>query len=129
MATLPPLARRKEQGMAERPQFSDWLAKHRRGDLDDEIGTRLAEVVAAVHMLGKPGRLTITLAIEPNGRSVTVTDNIVSKVPEPNRDSAIYFATPLGDLTRDDPGAMWQRPDDPQQGEGPQEQETEDASR
>lgn len=115
--------------MSERKPFSDWLARHRRGDLDDEIGQKLAEVVSAVHMLNKPGSVTIRLNVEPSGRTVVLTDHVTAKVPEPSRDSAIYFATPLGELTRDDPNALWPRPDEPAEADGPQEQETEDASR
>lgn len=45
--------------------FLPTLQRHRGGLLLEEAGSKLAEVVAAVHATGKAGRLTITLDVKP----------------------------------------------------------------
>lgn len=87
----------------KRRTFAKWLEKHRRGDLDEELAERLTEVVQAVTLHNKAGSLTLTIGVTPKGRTVVVDDQIKVKVPEADREGAIYFATRDGILTRSDP--------------------------
>jgi hypothetical protein len=93
----------------ESPQvrpFAAVLQEHRNGGLHSELSERLAEVVSAVRQLGKPGAVTVTLTLKPadgQGNAVVVTDEIKTKVPQPERPSGLFFADDHGNLSRRDP--------------------------
>lgn len=84
-------------------QFSKWLAEHRGGDLDDELGDAIAQVTGAVLATGKKGSVTLKINITSKGRSLMVVDDVTTSIPEADREAAIYFAAPEGHLVRDDP--------------------------
>jgi hypothetical protein len=84
--------------------FHEWLAKHRRGEASEEWAERLAEVLHAVRAHGKNGSLTIKIDIEAKGRTVLVVDTITAKIPEADRECAIFYVDGAGNLVRDDPG-------------------------
>jgi len=85
--------------------FAAWLQEHRKGGLHAELSERLAEVAAAVVFHQEAGQLTLTVKLKPNkdGVSMQITDEIKSKVPEPDRGAAIFFADSRGNLSRNDP--------------------------
>jgi hypothetical protein len=88
------------------PHFSGWLGSHRGGDLDDEITASLAELVTACSSIGKPGRLTIEIDLKPAGpgsRTLVLVDNVKLKVPEGEREAAVYYVDREGRLSRNDP--------------------------
>lgn len=87
----------------ERPTFATWLGKHRRGALEEEVTAALGEVVTAVAAHNKPGHLSLRIDVTPSGRTVLITDRVTTKIPEPDREAAIYFPGPEGGLHRDDP--------------------------
>ncbi len=91
--------------MEGRKPFAAFLQEQRRGGLHGELTDRLAEVVQAVQEHGKPGSLTLKLSIKPNGdgTTMTVSDDISCKTPEPERGAAIFFADDDGNLLRHDP--------------------------
>lgn len=91
-----------------RPQtkpFSAFVQEQRRGALHGELSDSLAELVAACREHGKPGSLTVTIAVEPNkdGQTVNVTDAVKLKLPEADRGAALFFADDHGNLTRQNP--------------------------
>jgi hypothetical protein len=86
--------------------FSEWLATHRRGELDTELTAALAELTSAVHDLGKAGNISLKISVKPGGgrgRTVLVVDAIVVKAPEADREAAVFFVDGAGNLRRDDP--------------------------
>lgn len=93
--------------MEPSPQsFSAWLAQHRRGDLDAEIAAAMGQLVATCSGLGKAGKLTLELDLKPAGpssRTLVLVDNIKLKVPEAEREAAVYYVDRDGHLTRNDP--------------------------
>lgn len=95
--------------MTDDPQvrlFSEFVAAHRRGELDLELAAALAEVTTAVHDLGKPGTVTLKIAVKPGGgrgRTVQVVDAVTVKAPEADREVAVFFVDGAGNLRRDDP--------------------------
>jgi hypothetical protein len=86
--------------------FSKWLKKHRAGDLDGELDSKLKELVAAVRLHGKKGKLTLEIEVLPKGRQVVIYDKITSKVPEADREAQIYWPDNVGDLHRGDPAQL-----------------------
>lgn len=83
-------------------RFSDWIAKHARGDVDFEVGDALLEVTEAVIAHGKKGTVTLTVTVDRNGRSVETFAEVKSKVPEANPESSMWFLGD-GELSKDDP--------------------------
>lgn len=90
-------------GPQEDDSFHEWLGKHRQGELSDELQQELARVLDAVRLTRKGGSLTLQIEFKPQGRSLVVTDNIKVKIPEADRESAIYFDDGDGHLVRHDP--------------------------
>jgi hypothetical protein len=83
-------------------QFSDWLAEHRSGSLDDELTAALVELAEKVVLEGKAGTLTLKLSLSEKGGGVIVAHEV--KVTAPRvKTEAFYFLTPDGGLSRRDP--------------------------
>lgn len=94
---------------AEAKLFHEWLADHARGTLDDEATAALADVVEAVGVLARPGKVTIELDIAPagsGGRTVVVAGRVKSKPPAAAPEASIFYVGEHGTLWRDDPYAM-----------------------
>lgn len=83
--------------------FADVLRELSGGDTYDILTTKLGELVEAVAQHHKPGELTLTLKVTPNGDAVVVTETVKSKVPEAGRRSTMFFVTSGGALVRQDP--------------------------
>lgn len=86
--------------------FMDFLREHRAGVTHDELGEALAGAVTAVQDLNRPASLTLTITIKPAGRdsgALEVGATIAVKAPKPQPGVAIFFATPEGNLLRQDP--------------------------
>jgi hypothetical protein len=85
--------------------FADWVQQQRSGLLHSELSEELARVVATVTELGKTGTLQLTIAIAPSKvrGAVEISDKVVAKPPEPDRDAALFYADPQGNLSRRDP--------------------------
>lgn len=90
-----------------------WLQQQRKGALDVEAGADLAKLVEAVRLTGKAGSLTIVVKIQPGkAGSLEVVDDVRLKLPEPEREAALWFADKHGRLTRHDPDQLrFQHPD------------------
>jgi hypothetical protein len=92
--------------MQVRP-FADTLTALRRGELVDELAEALNELTTACADTGKVGTLTVSIKLKPGSAGqIEVTDEVKLKMPTPNKSSTLMFATPEGNLQRDDPRQM-----------------------
>jgi hypothetical protein len=84
--------------------FTDTLNALRFGTLSEELTKKLHELTAACTETQRSGAITLTLALKPGkGGQVEVFDDIKVKMPKEERGSSIMFATPEGNLQREDP--------------------------
>ncbi len=84
--------------------FTDTLNALRFGSLSDELTAKLNQLTAACTETGRGGAITVTLALKPGkGGQVEVFDDVKLKLPKEERGSSIMFATPEGNLQREDP--------------------------
>lgn len=88
-----------------RKPFAAFIQEQRNGGLHGELSHELAALVEAVQETQKPGTLTLTVKVAPNkdGVTMTVTDKVVAKAPEVDRGAAIFFVQGDGNLVRRDP--------------------------
>lgn len=91
--------------MATPPRpFTDTLNSLRYGTLNDDLTKALNELTAKCADTGRAGKLTLTLQLKPGkGGQIEIFDDIKVAAPKEERGSSIFFATPEGNLTRDDP--------------------------
>ncbi|MFT9637415.1 hypothetical protein ACMZ49_08890 [Alcaligenes phenolicus] len=84
--------------------FAEVLQDLRYGTLHDELTEKMQAVVNACISTGKAGSLTLQIKFKP-GKSgeLELTDAIKSAVPELEKGSSIMWATPEGNLQRQDP--------------------------
>ena len=86
--------------------ITDTLREMRQGNMVDEASRRLNEVVAAVEEHQRPGEITIKLKIIPKKGYIFVSDDITTKIPEADKASTLFYATPEGNLQRNDPNQI-----------------------
>jgi hypothetical protein len=93
------------ENQGTRKPFAAFIQEQRGGGLHGELSHELANLVNAVQETQKPGTLTLTLKVAPNkdGVTVTVSDKIKAAVPEADRGAAIFFVQGDGNLVRRDP--------------------------
>lgn len=93
-----------EESAARKP-FAAFVQEQRGGTLAAELGDALQELVTAVQENGKSGTLTLQVKVASNGDdlTVTVTDKITVKKPEPARGAAIFYIDVHGNLVRRNP--------------------------
>lgn len=89
--------------MGIRP-FSDTLCALRFGTLTDDLSEALHELTERCTNTGKAGTLTLQLTLKP-GKSgqIEVIDDIKVKLPKEEKGTTLMFATPEGNLQREDP--------------------------
>lgn len=84
--------------------FVDVVRQLDGGACYENLTAQLAEIVQGVIATRKMGELSLKLSVKPNGEnSVSITESVKLKVPEPPRAQTIFFTTVDGDLLRDDP--------------------------
>lgn len=89
--------------MGIRP-FTDTLRTIRLGELQDELTTKFNELVKAINATGKTGELVLKLKLKTGSSGqVEVFDDLTLKLPKPTLGSTLFFATPEGNLQREDP--------------------------
>lgn len=89
--------------MAARP-FTDTLMALRFGTLADDLTYELNRLTSKCSETNKTGTLTLVLKLKPGkGGQIEVADEIKVKLPEEEKGSSIMFATPEGNLQREDP--------------------------
>lgn len=77
----------------------------RYGAAAEELSEKLAECVDRASSTGKTAELTLVIKIKPQGASgqYFLTDEIKQKLPILPKEQSIFFGTPEGNLTREDP--------------------------
>lgn len=84
--------------------ITDTLVAVRNGALLDELSTALNKLVGEMTSTGKPGSLTLTLAFKPHkSGAIDIADDVKVKSPKEERGTTLMFATPEGNLQRNDP--------------------------
>ena len=84
--------------------FPQVLATLRFGTLSDELTNELQALVNKCQDTGRAGVLTLKIGLKPGkGGQIEVFDEISVKSPKEDRSSTLMFATPEGNLTRQDP--------------------------
>lgn len=90
--------------MALKP-ITETLRHVRGGLLINEASELLAEIVKAVEVTGKAGKLTIELQIKKLSRSgaLEIIDKVTSKTPTEAPLTTMMYPTPEGNLITEDP--------------------------
>ena len=84
--------------------FTDVLRELRFGEALDELSEEFNKLVTAVESTGKAGGITITLKLKPSSAgAIEVTDSVKATVPTLSKGSSLFFATPEGNLVRNNP--------------------------
>ena len=87
--------------------FTDTLTSLRYGTLSDDLTKALNDLTTKCADSGKQGSLTLKLVLKPgNGGQIEISDDIKVVMPKEVKGSSIFWATPEGNLTRDDPKQM-----------------------
>ena len=86
----------------------DFLREHGSGATQNHIADSLRQLVEAVVSEDRSGSLTINIKIKPAGNSGALEVSIDHKIkkPEPPPGVSIFFPTPEGNLSRQDPRQM-----------------------
>lgn len=84
--------------------FAQVLDTLRFGTLGDELTKELRKLTESCADTGRAGELTIKIKLKPGkGGQLEVIDDYSVKLPKPERGTTLMFATPDGNLTRNDP--------------------------
>lgn len=84
--------------------FTDVMRDMRFGETLDEISEEFNKLVSAVENTGKQGELTFKVKLKPSSSgAIEVIDDITSKIPKLARGTSLFFATPEGNLVRNNP--------------------------
>jgi hypothetical protein len=86
--------------------FTDALRTMAQGKTLGKISTRLRDVVEAVKSTGKPGVLTLKVAVLPMNAEATLVKLSVDasvKIPTPPMPAGTFFTDEAGGLSRTDP--------------------------
>lgn len=90
--------------MAGPKPFNDTLVQLRFGETHDELTEALNELVRKVDMTQKGGKIVLTIAIKAGkGGQIEIADDIKLTLPKVEKATSILFATPEGNLQRQDP--------------------------
>ena len=76
------------------------------GDTEDELSAQVKRCVEAAAETGRMAKLTLVLKFKPAGGragQVEISDSIKSNLPELDRGTSLFFVTPDGNLTRENP--------------------------
>ncbi|MBP6564341.1 MAG: hypothetical protein KA200_01885 [Burkholderiales bacterium] len=84
--------------------FIDAIRVLRYGALSDELTKELQRLVLACADTGRKGTLTLKLSIKPGkAGQLEIGDDVSVRLPQPERSVSLLFATPEGNLQREDP--------------------------
>lgn len=90
--------------MAGPKPFNDTLVQLRFGELHDDLTKALNELVQKVDTSQKGGKIVLTLAIKAGkGGQIEIADDLKVTLPKVEKATSILFATPEGNLQRQDP--------------------------
>lgn len=99
----------------EPQDFGAVFLSHAKGRAHDEASKLLKETVEAVKRTGKPGSVTVKIAVKPVGNvpnAYKLSDAVSASIPEDPRTS-IWYADDDGSLHRNDPnqGSLYSESD------------------
>jgi hypothetical protein len=87
--------------------FAEFLQEQAGGTLHAELSEKLHDLVQAVQETGKGGSIALKIDVKPipgtDGRTLTVTDAVVTKLPKTERPKSIFFIDDDMNLSRTDP--------------------------
>jgi hypothetical protein len=84
--------------------FTDTLNSLRYGSLSDELTEKLEELLSRCVAAHASGTLTLKLKLKPgNAGQIEITDDVTITAPKEQKGTSIMFATPEGNLQREDP--------------------------
>lgn len=83
--------------------FGRLLSEFRNGASQVELSEAMQECIKIVKETGKAAKLRFELTFTPSNNAVVVTDKIERKLPQPDREGAIFFPTEENTLSRSDP--------------------------
>lgn len=84
--------------------FTDTLNALRFGTLNDDLTEALHELTERCANTGKAGSLTLSITLKPGkGGQIEVIDDVKVKLPKEEKGTTLMFATPEGNLQREDP--------------------------
>ncbi len=87
--------------------YNQLLAELRSGEAIDEYGQELAKLVLAVRLTGKPGTITLAIAVKPASKgdasALIIGDKLTVKTPRMDTADTIMYGTEEGELVRRDP--------------------------
>jgi len=89
--------------MGIRP-FTDVIRDMRYGETLEELSEEFNKLVKVVEDTGRGGELTLTIKLKPStGGAIELEDLIKLKLPPRIKGTSLFFATPEGNLQRNDP--------------------------
>lgn len=92
--------------MAIRP-FTDTLTAIRYGLLLDDLSNELNRLTTACMDSGRKGELTLKLTLRPGkAGQLEIVDDVQVRLPKQERPTTLLYATPEGNLQREDPRQM-----------------------
>lgn len=83
--------------------ISETLRMFQGGDFNIRCGEMLAGILRGVEDTGKSGKLTIVLDVKANNGAVAVLAKVTDKTPERQPDADLYWTTPDGNLSVQNP--------------------------
>lgn len=90
--------------MAGAKPFNDTLVQLRFGELHDELTDAMNDMVRKVDASQKAGKITLTLSFKAGkGGQLEIADDLKVTLPKIEKATSILFATPEGNLQRQDP--------------------------
>ena len=79
------------------------IRKLQGGAFSVDCGEKLAAIVKGVEETGKAGKLVITIDVKKSGAAVSIMANAVDKTPVEAKDPDLFWSTPEGRLTEENP--------------------------
>lgn len=93
-----------DKSTRDAPDFAAFLAQTGKGRTNRELGEVMAELVRTVLETGKLGTLAYSLKVKRlDDGTVSIEDEIKTKMPQFDRPASIWYATSDGALSRNDP--------------------------
>ena len=87
--------------------FITLLQNHRQGGALNELGQALRTVADAAQLTGKPGGITLKVAITPtNSGAVEILDDIKITMPKAEKEGSLFFVGEDGNLLRNNPNQL-----------------------
>jgi hypothetical protein len=83
--------------------FEILLTEMRGGRVAEQLTDALDQIVQAVRITGKPGKLSVTFSIKPSGENgLAISTKVDAKPPTADVGEAFFFLTQDGGLSRTD---------------------------